>query len=86
MSFVEKIERERNLVYYIRSTPVGKENCWFFLKLNPFKRDSFNRVMSGINDFDLADYGEILHSGYGDQAPQELKQTMSEKYGVKYDD
>ena len=86
MSFVEKIEKERNLVYYIRSTPDDKTNAWFFLKLNPVKRASFDRVLSGIENFDLADYGEILHSGYGDQAPQELKQMMSDKYGVQYDD
>ncbi len=85
MSFVEKIKKERDIVYYIRSTPEDKIPSWFFLKLNPLKRESFDRVMSGTTTFDLADYGEILHSGYGDQAPQELKQTMRDEYGVEYD-
>jgi len=85
MSFVQKLAKERALVYYIRSTPSGKEPSWFFLRIYPFKREAFDRVMSGVETFDLKDYGEILHSGYG-EASKALKKQMRDEYGVEYDE
>jgi hypothetical protein len=85
MGFADKIAKQRALVYYIRSTPEDKMASWFFLKLDPIKRNAFDRAMNGTEVFDLKDFGEILHSGYGDGAPEELKQQMHDEYGVEYD-
>jgi len=84
-SFVEKVRKERTLVYYIRSTPEGKPSSWFFLQLDQNKVTSFDRAINGTKIFDLKDYGTILHSGFGSGAPDALKQEMHELYGVEYD-
>ena len=85
-SFVDKVKKERTLVYYIRSKPAGEPSSWFFLQLDKNKVTLFDRAMNGTKNFDLKDYGTILRSGYGSGAPDALKQEMHELYGVEYDD
>lgn len=85
MSFAEKVRKQQSRVYYIRSTPDDSQASWFFLSLKPHMRKPFDRAIAGTAIFDLADYGEILHSGYGEQAAQSLKDKMQKEYGVQYD-
>ncbi len=85
-SHMQKLEARRALVYYIRSTPDDKMASWFFLKLDPKLRYDFDDAMNGTAVFDLKDYGEILESGYGEDAADKLKASMSKIYGVEYDD
>lgn len=85
-SFVDKVRKERSLVYYIRTTPAEEPCAWFFLQLDKNKVTLFDRAINGTENFDLKDYGTILHSGYGSNAPDALKQKMHALYGVEYDD
>lgn len=86
MGFVEQLEKQRSVVYYIHSTPDDGEPSWFFLKLDVGKQSAFDQAMSGTETFDLKHFGQVLHSGYGANASDKLKVQMKRKYGVEYDD
>jgi hypothetical protein len=83
--FADRIKQERNRCYYLKFTPKDGRAAYYFLLVDPLKETAFLKALEGTEKFNLEHYGQILHSGYGEPAP-ELKAEMKEKYKITYDD
>ena len=66
-------------IYLISATEQGKP-AWFVLQLHPHKTASFSR-MSLLRKGNIADYGQILESGWG-TLENELRATLIKRYDL----
>ena len=78
-SFVSMIEKNNAFVYDIRTVQNGK-NAFVIVKVAKAKHTIF-KMKLGKEEFDMADYGEILHSGFGEPS-DDIKSQMRKKYGM----
>lgn len=82
MSFVAKYIKSSNnngLHLVLTKTKDGVDAWWYILVDAP-KLKAFLKAMEKGN-VDLADFGQIIHSGYGATPPSTIKREMAEKYG-----
>ncbi len=84
-SFAERIQAQRNRMYYLRFMPADGRSAYYFVLVDPPKEKSFLKALKGTEVFNLEEYGTIVKSGYGDPSP-ELKKEMKEKYNITYGD
>lgn len=83
MSFVNLINSDKNNVYDLRVKLTTGEDCYYFFKVFPDRKNLFLTLLTKGNQINLAKYGEILESGYG-EPEQSLIDEMSKKYGLDY--
>ncbi len=82
MSFQNKIlESEGGLVRYVTATEQGRR-AWFFVRLFPEYYSEYKKLIKS-NSFSLKKCGEILASGWGEAAPDDILQDMKKRYDVK---
>lgn len=73
----------RHLSYYnfqVNGKDTTGRVAWYFIIVDPDKRKEFQARKLG-DSYDLADYGKIIASGYGDSVPDDVKEMLREKYG-----
>lgn len=75
----ETVRDEASLIYLVRGTDEGRP-AWHFVKVDRSKLASFKQALS-TRSLDTSEYGEILHSGWGEDPPEEARQELAEKYG-----
>jgi hypothetical protein len=81
MSFVKKYiksSKSNRLNLVLTKTKEGRDAWWYVLVDAP-KLEAFYRAMES-GGVDLADYGKIVKSGYGDEPPSIVKQEMKDQY------
>ncbi|MEZ5691557.1 MAG: hypothetical protein R3D71_07825 [Rickettsiales bacterium] len=83
-NFSERLTKETALVYDFRATIDG-EDRFFIIKVSPTKRKAFLKAVKDNATFQLEDFGEILHRGWGEPT-DDLKQHLQEKYGMYADE
>lgn len=83
MSFVNQIRSSNENVLDLRVKLTNGEECYYFLKIYPDRKNLFLTLLSKGNQINLAKYGEVLASGYGDP-DKELVQKMKDDYGLRY--
>lgn len=71
---------ESDLVYDLRF-PEGDGKVFFIVRVDPNLHEEFKRLLKTPQVIDLRDYGEILHSGYGEPSDA-LKAELKDKYGM----
>ena len=77
MSFVDKIVNSRNyLIRLVRGKNQG-EKAWWFVRVHPEKFEKY-KIAVRTEALDLADYGEILYSGWGENPPEDIQQKIDE--------
>ncbi len=70
-------------VHFIRSHNADGDACYFVLRAS---KASFRRLMTAQqrhNAIDIADYGEVLVSGYGPHPSLIARGELREKYGIE---
>ncbi len=79
-SFADATRRSRaDLVYLVRGKDRGKP-AWHYVLIDKDKKEMF-LAKSRTGAMDVADYGEILYSGWGEDPPQEIKDKITEEFG-----
>ncbi len=79
MSFLEKVKTSRSeLLYLVRGKNSGKA-CWHYILVDKAKLEMF-KVKVKTDFIDLTQYGEVLHSDWGENPPEELAQQIKEEY------
>ena len=82
--FVEKMMMaEGGVVRFIRALEQGRP-CWYFLRLSPQHYNHYKQALKQSN-MDIADYGEIIHAGWGDSPSEITKTIMRKRYGVIFE-
>lgn len=56
--------------------------AWHYVLVDKDKKEDFQENIETGN-LDVADYGRILCSGWGEYPPQDVKVKMNEEYGAK---
>jgi len=79
MSFLQKIQSANgHLVYLVRGKDSGKP-LWHYVLVDANKLPIFLKKIEG-GSLDVADYGKVLYSGWGENPPEEVKIFIEEKY------
>jgi len=76
----KKIISDNNLIYYLKYKPEDGKNCYFFILIDARKEKDFLKVIDSDKSFDLMDYGELIDSGMGDEAPDQLTSWIKNWY------
>ena len=79
MSFLEKIKTSKgHLVYLVRGKDKGLP-CWHYVLIDQFKLPIFKEDLKKPT-IDVADYGEVLESGWGENPPEDVVDRIKKKY------
>ncbi|MDG7056466.1 MAG: hypothetical protein LKM44_03195 [Wolbachia endosymbiont of Meromenopon meropis] len=80
-SFANATRRSRSdLIYLVRGKDRGK-SAWHYVLIDKNKREMF-LAKSRTGSMDVADYGEILYSGWGEDPPQKIIDKINEEFGL----
>ncbi len=81
MSFIDKIKTSSgDLVYLVRGDNNGKA-VWHYLQVeNKAKLPLFLQNIKS-DHIDVADYGTVLYSGWGENPPEDIINTINNHYG-----
>ncbi|WP_264688217.1 MULTISPECIES: hypothetical protein [unclassified Wolbachia] len=80
-SFADATKRSRSdLIYLVRGKDRGK-SAWHYVLVDKEKREMF-LAKSRTGSIDVADYGEILYSGWGEDPPQAIVDKVNEEFGL----
>ncbi|QKX01376.1 hypothetical protein GOY13_00045 [Wolbachia endosymbiont of Cruorifilaria tuberocauda] len=80
-SFADATRRSRSdLIYLVRGKDRGI-SAWHYILVDKDKKEIF-LVKSRTGSMDVADYGEILYSGWGENPPQEIVDKINDEFGL----
>jgi hypothetical protein len=80
-NFMDHLIRSRSdLCYQVMGKDTTGRIAWYFILIDKEKKEQFLEHKQG-DSYDLADYGKIIASGYGDTVPDDVKAMLKEKYG-----
>lgn len=81
MGFADKVIKQRgHLLYLVTGKDSTGQKAYYYLLVDKPKLQSFLDAFDK-SDMELTDFGRIITSGYGDEAPAEVEAEMKEKYG-----
>lgn len=83
MNFLNQIRASKDNIFDLRVKLTTGENCYYFFKVVPDRKRLFLTLLTKGNNINLAKYGEILASGYG-EPPKKLVAELADKYGLSY--
>jgi hypothetical protein len=82
MSFISQIlSQEGGTVRYIKAVENGRP-AWFFVKLNPEQYSQYKKAIKS-RSLELKDFGEIIASGWGEEAPKDVIDELKRQYDIK---
>lgn len=80
-SFADAAKRSRlDLIYLVRGKDRGK-SAWHYVLVDKDKKEMFI-AKSRTGAMDVADYGEIIYSGWGEDPPKEIVDKINEEFGL----
>ncbi len=79
-NFMDHLIRSRtDLCFQVMGRDSTGEVAWYFILVDKEKKEQFLNHKPG-DSYDLADYGKIIASGYGEEVPEDVKKSLKEKY------
>lgn len=82
-SFVDQIASSRGSdIYLVRGKDTTDRQAWYYVLVERTKKRAFE-AREGTPNLKLTDFGTILHSGYGQNPPEDIVQKMFDEYGFK---
>jgi hypothetical protein len=77
--YAETVRKKRSdCVFLVRGKDRGKA-AWHYVLVDKAKKEMFLAAARG-GSLDVADYGEVLYSGWGQDPPPEIKQKIDDEY------
>ena len=84
MSFVQSaISSANTRLYYVKATTINGETAWYFVNISAAKDPAFKKL-DYSKPYNIADYGEIIESGFGEKAPQIVIDGINIRYKTKF--
>lgn len=79
MSFVDKITKSRDHLLRLVTGKNDGHDAWWYIRV---KHNLFEKYKIAVKaeEIDLADYGEVLFSGWGKTPPEDIKKKIEEEY------
>ena len=79
MSFLEKLQNSQGeLIYLVRGKHEGME-VWHYVLVEKAKLPIFQALLKK-GAMDVANYGKILHSGFGKNPPEDIVAAIKKQY------
>lgn len=79
-SFAEATKRSRaDCVFLVRGKDRGR-SAWHYVLVDKDKKEMF-LAKSRTGSIDVALYGQILHSGWGEDPPQDIVDKVNKEFG-----
>lgn len=79
MSFLEKVQTSRSdMLYLVRGKADGIP-CWHYILVDKQKLPMF-KIRVKTNQIELADYGQILESGWGENPSEEIQAKIKQQF------
>ena len=69
-------------IFFLECHDSQHRHFYTYLDVPYYLHDKFEIIKDSAGEFELTEYGEILHSDWG-HPTEEIKQMMHEKYGIK---
>lgn len=80
MSFADKLMKRRGeYVYLVRGKDRGKP-AWHYVLIEKMKLPIFLEMVKG-ESIDVAKYGKVLYSGWGEDPPEDIVKKVEEEFG-----
>lgn len=80
INFAQQIYASRpDHIFLVRGKDLSGRRAWYYVMVDKGKRDAF-KSREGIPSLNLANYGRILYSGFGENPPEDIKNRMAEEY------
>lgn len=81
MSFAAKVTSSQNeLVYLVRGKDKGEAAWHYILIKNKATLPLFLKAID-TDSVDIATFGKILHSGWGENPPEEVVEDIKKRFG-----
>lgn len=64
-------------------TPEG-EAFYVYISLLPSRYEDYRRAHELRETIDLHQYGKVLHAGWGEEPPEDVKEQMEKEYKVNH--
>jgi hypothetical protein len=74
------VNTRKDLCFKIVGRDSTGEIAWYFVLIDKDKKEKFLKHKAG-DKYNIEDYGKIIESGYGEEVPADIQQTLGEKYG-----
>ena len=71
---------KRDKVRIVRGLDNGK-SVWHYVILDEEKEQLFNDVSKIADRINVVEYGDILYSGWGNDPPQDIRETINRRFG-----
>jgi hypothetical protein len=77
--------KQNKFLYYLKTRLDSGKLAWFVVAANDFiKLELLKKKIAANQPCDIRDYAEILHGGYEPAAPQEILDSVNQKYGTNF--
>lgn len=77
--FTDKIQTSRGeLVYLVRGEDSGRK-VWHYVFVDKAKQALFKQMIKS-ESIDVAQYGKVLYSGWGENPPPEIAEAIKKQY------
>lgn len=79
-SFASKLSKGRGeYVYLVRGKDAGRP-AWHYVLIEKMKLPIFLEMVKG-DSIDVAKYGKVLHSGWGEDPPEDIVKAVEAEFG-----
>ncbi len=84
MSFAAKFlqQSQGKDIFYVVVEDTRQKLAWYYVKVQPGKAHAFEQALKGPTD--LALWGQVLYSGYGEASPSNIRNIMKQKFGFEH--
>ncbi len=79
----QEIARQGRHVHKLKAKDTTGRWAYYFVLVKPHRERHFLQSIEGDGIIDLADYGTVIASCYGEEPTQEIKDYLREKYGFE---
>lgn len=78
-SFTERLQNSQgDMVYLVHGKDSGKD-AWHYVLIEKMKLPLFKHALA-TGTVDAAQYGKLLHSGWGKEPPQEITDAVKKQF------
>lgn len=74
---------EKLRLYGLRQQLPEEGDAYYFVLVHETKEKKFLQALKKTDRFDLKDFGEVIHSGFG-EPPKELVKQLESSYKVEF--
>jgi hypothetical protein len=72
--------RKSNQKIYLSQGHYEGHSTWHYVKIDALKEPLFKQAIKS-GSVDVADFGEVIFSGWGEKPPQSVVEMIQKKYG-----